>query len=477
MFTFADIIEALANARPESLTQELTEAVIDSRLASAGSLFVAIAGENVDGHSYIGTAFANGAKAALAERPVQGNWLTLDLRHGAPDTPTLATAAGWQGPVCFVVGNSVAALQAIAAHHRRKYTPRVVGITGSVGKTTTKELVAQVLAQKFITQKTEGNFNNEIGLPMMLLKLRPDTEMMVLEMGFYVPGEIKLLCDIARPHVGVFTLIGSVHAERAGSKETIALGKGELAEALPPAPHGVCILNADDPYIMGMAPRTRAHLFTYGLTPHADLYATDVQGLGLEGIRCTLHHNGQSHPVQVPMPGKHSVGAVLRATAVALCEGMEWPQIIAGLQQKQKAIRLAPLQLDNGTLIIDDSYNANPESTTAALDLLGELPGRRIAVLGDMLELGQYEQQGHQQVGQKAAQTAQYLLTLGQRARTIAAAAIAAGMPADSVFQTETLDELLAALRPLLRGSETVLIKGSAGMGMKRVVSALENGS
>ena len=259
--------------------------------------------------------------------------------------------------------------------------------------------------------------------------------------------------------------------------EIIAQGKGELAEALPPAPQGLCILNHDDPLIMGMAPRTKARIFTYGLTPDADLWASDIEGHGLDGISCTLHYQSQSYKLDVPMPGKHSVGAILRAAAVAINEGLTWQQIIAGLTQKQKAIRLAPKKLANGTLIIDDSYNANPESTTAALDLLAELPGRRIAVLGDMLELGQYETQGHTQVGQKTAKSAQFLFAFGPRSAITAQAAITAGMPADSVFHTESLEELLTHLRPQLHGSETVLIKGSLGMGMKRVVSALENGS
>lgn len=477
MLSFSEIIQALTQSRPEMIDKKITEAVIDSRTAVAGCLFVAIKGENTDGHDFVPQAFANGAVAALVDKWIEsptGGFFTIDLRAGAASTAALAEMNQTTLPICFLVENSVEALQKLAQFHRGKFTPRVIGVTGSVGKTTTKELIAQVLGQKYRTQKSQGNFNNEIGLPLSLLKLQAETEELVLEMGFYVPGEIKLLCDIARPHIGVFTLIGTVHAERAGSMEVIAQGKGELAEELPAAPEGVAILNLDDPYIMKMSSRTKARIFTYGTSSQANLWADEIVGLGLAGIRCTLHYAGESHTVSVPLPGKHSVGTVLRATAVALVEGLTWPQIVAGLEEKHQPIRLSPKKLANGTLIIDDSYNANPESTVAALDLLGEIPGRRIAILGDMLELGQYEQDGHQRVGEKAAQVAEILLTMGKRAHRIASAARQAGMAVDKVFETENLDELLTLTRSLITGNEVILIKGSAGMGMKRVVEALE---
>lgn len=477
MLSFSEIIQAITPSRPVMINKSITEAVIDSRAATPNCLFVAIKGENVDGHDYLSAAFQNGAAAALIEHPVEAAsqpFLTIDLRHPAATPIDFALIEATTMPVCFLVDNSVTALQRIAHFYRQKFTPRVIGVTGSVGKTTTKELIAQVLQQKYRTQKSEGNFNNEIGLPLSLLKLQPNTEELVLEMGFYVPGEIKLLCDIAKPHIGVFTLIGTVHAERAGSLEIIAQGKGELAEELPAAPQGVAILNLDDPFISKMGARTRARVFTYGTTPQADLWAEDIQGFGLDGVQCTLRYAGESHTVQVPLPGKHSVQTILRATAVALVEGLTWPQIIAGLQQKHEAIRLSPKKLANGTLIIDDSYNANPDSTVAALDLLSELPGRRIAILGDMLELGQYETEGHQKVGVKAAKVATLLLTMGKRAHLIAQAARDAGMAAENVFETENIDTLLAHTRSLIKGNEVILIKGSAGMGMKRVVTALE---
>ena len=402
MLTLADILEALTGLRPVISALVITEAAIDSRQIIPGGLFVAIPGERVDGHNYVTQAFQAGAVAALIEHEIEEPFNLVDTRPGHWHGQELRL----QTPVCILVENTVQALQKIATFWRRKLSLRVIGVTGSVGKSTTKEAIAQVLSQRYKTLKSLANLNNEIGLPLNVLRLTPGHQYAVLEMGFYVPGEITQLCEISLPQVGVLNNIGTVHAERAGSQEIIAQGKGELVEALPPAPEGIAILNYDDPFIRPMNSRTRARVFYYGMDPVADLWADSVEGLGLEGIRLRLHHRKETLFVRVPMIGRHSVHTVLRAAAVGLVEGLTWDEIVRGLQESQAQLRMVAVRAENGALILDDTYNASPESVLAALNLLEELKGRRIAVLGDMLELGQYERAGHEKVGARAAEVA-----------------------------------------------------------------------
>jgi UDP-N-acetylmuramoyl-tripeptide--D-alanyl-D-alanine ligase len=470
MLTFADLIEALTSSRPEMESIFITEAAIDSRQVIPGGLFIAIPGEKVDGHNFVTQAFQRGAVAALIEHEIEEPFAVIDLRNGMQaDGLTRARL-----PVCFLVKNSIAALQQIAAFWRRKLDLRVIGITGSVGKSTTKEAIAQVLSQRYITLKSAANLNNEIGLPLNVLKLTPGHQRAVLEMGFYVPGEIKQLCEIALPQVGVLNNIGTVHAERAGSQETIAQGKGELVEALPAAPEGIAILNYDDPYIRAMNTRTKARVFYYGLTPEAHLWADDVVGMGLEGIRLCLHYKKEALHLRVPMIGRHSVETVLRATAVGLVENLTWDEIVRGLQESQAQLRLSAVRSESGALILDDTYNASPESTLAALNLLEELQGRKIAVLGDMLELGQYEREGHEKVGMRAAQVADVLVTLGLRAHIIAEAARRSGMDKKFILEYEDASETVEWLKKYLASDDVVLIKGSHGLRMDKIVAALE---
>lgn len=471
MLTLVDVLEALTGLRPVINPMVITEAAIDSRQVIPGGLFVAIPGERVDGHNYVAQAFQAGAVVALIEHELAEPIGTLlDVRSGR-----------WNGldgqvdaPVCLLVENTIQALQQIAAFWRRKLNLRVIGITGSVGKSTTKEAIAQVLSQRYTTLKSLANLNNEIGLPLNVLRLTHGHQYAVLEMGFYVPGEIAQLCEIALPQVGVLNNIGTVHAERAGSQETIALGKGELVEALPPAPQGIAILNYDDPFIRPMNSRTQAQVFYYGLDPAADLWADKVEGLGLEGIRLRLHHRKETLFVRVPMIGRHSVHTVLRAAAVGLLEGLTWDEIVRGLQESQAQLRLVAVRAENGALILDDTYNASPESTLAALNLLEELKGRRIAVLGDMLELGQYEREGHEKVGARAAEVADILVTFGVRAHIIAESARRAGMTKPAVHEFEELDAMISWLAKNLTGNDAVLVKGSHSLRLDRVVSALE---
>lgn len=476
MLTLADALEALTTYRPLATTV-ITEAVIDSRQVIPGSLFVAIPGEKADGHDFLEEAFRRGASFALIQRDAVANSAlrTLDLR--AISSIESFPRDGLIPPLCLRVENTVRALQQIARFWRRKLDLRVVAITGSVGKSTTKEMVAEVLSTRYRTLKSPGNLNNEIGLPLTILRMTSGHQRAVLEMGFYVPGEIAFLCDIALPQIGVVTNIGTVHAERAGSQEAIARGKAELVQALPPAPDGTAILNFDDPWVRQMEEKTKASVFFYGLSREANLWADNVVGLGLEGIRFRLHYQGETLHVRIPLIGRHSVHTALRAAAVGLVEGMNWQEILEGLNQGHTQLRLAAVRSQTGALLLDDTYNASPESMLAALTLLDELEGRKVAVLGEMLELGPYERGGHEMVGLRAAQVANLLLTLGERAHMIAEAARRAGMKKSAVIEFDELDPLLDWLKNNLTREDTVLIKGSHGLRMDRITSMLESRS
>lgn len=468
MLKLSDVLEALTNLRMETNTPVITEAVIDSRQVIPGSLFIAIPGERVDGHDFLADAFKRGATFALIEQDVDASFRALDLRAGL----SADSIHDLIPPLCLRVENTVIALQQIARFWRRKLDIRVIGITGSVGKSTTKEVVAEVLSQRYRTLKNPGNLNNEIGLPLSILKLGSDYQCAVLEMGFYVPGEIALLCDIAQPQVGVVTNIGTVHAERAGSQEAIAQGKSELVQALPE--DGVAILNFDDPWVRKMEEKTRAQVFFYGLSPEAELWADNVESHGLGGIRFRLHYKRETLHVRVPLIGRHSVHTALRAAAIGLVEDLTWQEIFEGLNQKHTQLRLVVVRSKTGALILDDTYNASPESMLAALNLLDELDGRKIAVLGDMLELGQYERLGHEMVGRRAAQVADTLLTLGTRAHIIAEAARRAGLKKSSILEFEELEPITDWLNENLTKNDSVLIKGSHGLRMDHIVNVLE---
>jgi UDP-N-acetylmuramoyl-tripeptide--D-alanyl-D-alanine ligase len=469
MLTLADVLDALTGVRSTLADQIITEATVDSRQAIPGSLFVAMPGEHVDGHDFVEVAFKRGAILALVQKDLSNNLPVVDLRGEI----ALEAITAMQVPFCLRVSNTLEALQQVAHYWRRKLNVRVIGITGSVGKSTTKELISEVLSQRYRTLKNLGNLNNEIGLPLTLLSLSEVHERAVLEMGFYVPGEIEMLCKLALPQVGVITNIGTVHAERAGSVEAIARGKAELVQCLPP--DGWAVLNYDDPLVREMAGKTQAHVFFYGLDPQANLWADNIDGLGLDGIRFELHYHDEVLHLHVPMIGRHSVQTALRATAVGLVEGLTWQEIIEGLHSSTTQLRLVAMRTQSGAMILDDTYNASPDSTLAALTLLGELDGYRLAVLGDMLELGPYEKQGHEMVGARVAEIVDELVTVGERARTIASSARQAGLQKKAITEFENVHEVAEFLQQRLTARHVVLIKGSRGMRMDRIVSALES--
>jgi UDP-N-acetylmuramoyl-tripeptide--D-alanyl-D-alanine ligase len=471
MLTISLAIQAITGEKPHGDDKIIRDAVIDSRHSTPGSMFIALPGENVNGHEFVNEAFAGGSIVALIDEEMSGEYQTIDLRNGWVANRQLELG---DYPVSLLVDDSLKAMQAVAKFWRKQVDTKVIGITGSVGKSTTKEVIAEVLSRRYKTLKSPGNLNNEIGLPLTLLKLTPAHERAVLEMGFYVPGEIEFLCDLAIPQVGVVTNVGTVHAERAGTIDDIARGKSELVKSLPGAPDGLAILNFDDPLVRKMESVTEAAIFSYGLSPDCDLWADNVVGLGLDGIRFRLHFRNEVIHLRVPMIGRHSVHTALRAAAVGLNDGLSWQGIVDGLQSGKTQLRLVAVRSESGAIILDDTYNASPESTLAALNLLEDLDGNKIAVLGDMLELGQYERQGHEMVGARVAEVADELVTIGERAKWIAGSAAQAGLKTDNITEFESAEESVDYLRDHLKPRDVVLVKGSRGMQLEVIVAALE---
>ena len=383
-----------------------------------------------------------------------------------------ASSARQPGSVGLLVPDVLWGLQDMAGSWRRQHPGcRVVGVTGSVGKTSTKEAIAAVLSHRHRVLKSEGNYNNEIGLPLTLLQLETDHSRVVLEMGMYAEGEIARLVEIARPSMGVVTNVGPVHLERLGSMEAVARAKAELPQGLPR--DGVLILNGDDPRVRAMARETPAStIITYGLRSDCSLRAEKVESHGLGGIEAHFRYHGQVWPIRLPWLGRHNVYVALAAAAVGVAEGLPWEDIAAGLRECTSLGRLRVVSGVAGTTILDDTYNASPASTLANLDLLAELAGRRVAVLGDMLELGSYEEEGHRAVGRRAAEILDLLVTIGPRARWIAEEAQSLN-PALTVQIQEDRRGVAAWLRQRLRAGDYVLVKGSRATALEEVVAAL----
>jgi UDP-N-acetylmuramoyl-tripeptide--D-alanyl-D-alanine ligase len=469
---------------------EIGSAVIDSRLASPGCLFIALRGERHDGHDFVGEAIAKGAVAIIAEQKPSARCMAVLAGAGGAEVEQQSRDAAVSGeglglPLCLIVPDSLSALQQVAAYWRRQQQVRVIGITGSVGKTTSKEVIAAVLSQRFCTLKSEGNYNNEIGLPLTLLSLRARHERVVLEMGMYDLGEIAQLAKISLPLVGVINNVGPTHLERLATIERIAQAKAELAQALPAADKGgVAVLNADDPWVRAMSSQTEARVFTYGLDVEADLWVDNIESEGLEGLRFRFHHGKEIIHARVPMLGRHSVHTALRAASVGLVEGLSWEEIMHGLRDQAAQLRLVAVPGPKGSTILDDTYNASPASCIAALNLLEELGerdggGRKIAVLGDMYELGSYEEEGHKIVGRRARDAADILVAVGHLGRMIGEEALKVGMPAASVHLVKTNAQAVDLLRALIEPGpvgDKILVKGSRGMAMEEIVAALHEG-
>jgi len=470
MLTLSHVLKALAPSAEYQVRQdfEISGGCIDSRCAFEKGLFVALSGENTDGHQYVDQAFANGAVLALTDHAIESRYPVVDLNQPRFELPA-------NTPFSLQTANALQALQTLAKYWRRQHNLVVIGITGSVGKSSTKELTASILSNHLKTLKNQGNMNNEIGLPLTLLSLTEKHKVAVLEMGFYVAGEIKLLCDIAQPQVGIVTNIGTVHAERAGTIEAIAQGKAELVESLPASPLGLAILNYDDPFVKDMADLTQARVFYYGLDPQADLWADEIESRGLEGIRCRMHLRDESLYFTAPLIGRHSVYTMLRAAAVALNLGMGWDSIFDGFKDNRVELRIVTTRTKTGALLIDDTYNASPDSTMAALNLLDDLTGRKVAVLGDMLELGRYEEAGHNKIGMRASEVADEIVLVGTRSLITRDAALENGFPAGNIHWFSDSIGATDYLRENLKSGDIALVKGSHSMHMEKIITALED--
>jgi UDP-N-acetylmuramoyl-tripeptide--D-alanyl-D-alanine ligase len=427
----------------------VTAVCTDSRKLKAGDLFVALRGASFDGHQFIEAAARLGAVAAVVDS---------------------MPAAVPEGLGIILVPDTLAALQAMAAGYRRRLPLQVVAITGSNGKTSTKDLTAGVLSEHFQVTKTEGNFNNHIGLPLTMLRARGSDQIGVFEIGMNHPGEIAPLAALAGPDVAIITNIGIAHIEFMGTRDAIALEKGALAEALNPS--GTVILNADDEYTESIASRTKADVLTAGLG-RGDVRASDLRP-HFGGTKFRLHAHGRCVEAEIPIPGEHMVSNALLAVGAGIVFGLSLEECAEGLKKIQLTRGRLEQKVIRGIQVIDDTYNANPDSMAAALRTLATMPaaGRRIAVLGRMGELGVESERGHRQVGEVAAREhIDCVIGVGAEAEWIADAAWNGGV--EKVVKTGDTGEATKALRELAKPGDVVLVKGSRAAKMEQIVEGL----
>ena len=433
---------------------EISGVSTDTRAIGPGNLFVALRGERFDGHDFLPEAAARGARAAVVERA-----------QGASPGPLPR----------LVVEDTLRALGAVARFHRRRFSVPVVGVTGSNGKTTTREMIAAILGAMGPVLRNEGNLNNEVGVPLTLLKLSGEHRFAVIEMGMNHPGEIARLAAIAEPRVGVVTLAAPAHLEGLGTIEAVADAKAELYQGLPD--DGVAVANADDPRLLkrALASGRRLLTFTAGPERRGDVVVLEIVSQGADGLRAVLGIGNRSVPVHMPaLVGAHNALNAAAAAATAVALGATDREIARGLHEVRPVGRRLRLEtLPSGLCLLDDCYNANPASMSAALRTLSDLAeGRdRAAVLGDMLELGTFEGEAHRALGEEAARAGlRRLAAFGPRSRLTAQAARAAGLCA---FHTEDIDELVGWVQTGVVPPAVLLVKGSRGMKLERLVEAL----
>ena len=422
---------------------------IDSRAVAPGMLFVALAGTRTDGHRYVGEAIRRGAGGALVAQ--------------LPENPP--------GNVAIIrVPDTLRAFHRLARAVRDRQGLRVIGITGSVGKTSTKEMAAAVAGRAFRTARTPENWNTEFGVPLVLTNLPADREVAVLELAMRGPGQIRELIAICAPNIGVVTNVGESHMDFFPSREALAAAKGELVEGLPA--DGVAVLNAEDPLVMSLAPRTPARILSFGCLA-GDVRAEEIQVLPQRGSRFRLRTPAGDAPVILRVPGRHSVLNALAAAAAGLALGIDPATIAGGLEEVPPLpMRLELLRVGQITLL-NDVYNSSPQSVSAALDALDEIEGApRVAVLGDMKELGAHAAEAHQRVGREVARRRiDLLVAFGPLAADLAAAARAVGGP--RVVHSTTLDAVVTLLRRELVPGAVALVKGSRAMEMEQIAQAL----
>jgi len=431
----------------------LTGVAVDSRAARPGDLFVALTGERTDGHRFIGDAVRRGASAVLAREDA--------------DVPDGTTAVRVDDPI--------AGLQRLAAGIRTRMTARLVAITGSSGKTITKELTAAVSRARFATVASEASFNNEIGVPLTILAAGVDTEVVVAEVGSRGVGHIEALMPVLRPDVSVVLNVGPAHIGLFGSMENVRIAKGELVEGL--APEGVAVLNADDAAVAEMASRTRGRTVTFGTGAGADVRAEDVTLSGDGTASFTLVSDGGRAEVSMRIPGEHLVSDALAAAAAGLVLGVATDEAAAALSSADGPMwRMQMVYAPEGWRVLNDAYNANPASTAAALKTLVTIGrGRRTwAVLGTMAELGEFSTAEHDRIGRLVVRLGvSRLIVIGEHARPLYEAARFEGMTLEEAGLVADTDEAVAMLRASLAPGDVVLVKASRAAGLERVALAI----
>jgi len=436
--------------------------VIDSREATPGCIFVALPGEQADGHDFLQSALDGGARVLLVTRPLG-------------EIVSVAEEAKRRGAVLIRVDDALRAIQDLALWHRNRLHATVIGITGSTGKTTSKDFITAVLRTSLRVVSTTGNRNNELGMPLTLLSAGSESDVVVLEMGMRGLGQIARLAEIARPDVGLVTNVGTSHLEILGTQDAVAAAKGELVRSVPA--EGAVFLNGDDAYSDALAMDSAAPVTTYGLDERCKVRAVDVQLDELSRACFKLVSPEGSASVSLPIPGRHNVYNALAAAAVGLHVGVPLDRVVAGLSQARiTSMRMETFTTAGGITVVNDSYNANPSSMRAAIETLATMQstGRRIAVLGDMAELGSLSELAHFELGESFSELPiQLLVTVGPRAKRIGDGAIAAGRERDSVYTCATADEASEVLDDLLESGDIILVKASRVMGLERVVEGI----
>ena len=432
----------------DKLNMEVTGVAIDSRKIEDGFLFVPIKGARVDGHSFIPQVMANGALCTLSEVTLE------DATY-----PYILVASTEQ------------ALKDIAEHYRLALDIKVVGITGSVGKTSTKEMIASVLSQKYNVLKTAGNFNNEIGLPLTIFNIRDEHEVAVLEMGISDFGEMHRLAKIARPDICVITNIGLCHLENLGDRDGILKAKTEMLDFAKP--NATIILNGDDDKLITVKEWDGCAPLYFGLSTEMQAYAKDIHSLSLKGTACTICLGDNSFDVTIPIPGHHMVYNALCGALVGSELGLSTNEIKTGIEALLPVSGRNNLIDTDSLLIIDDCYNANPISTKASLDVLATADSRKVAILGDMFELGENEEELHYEVGKHAGEKQiDLVICIGNLSKNTANGA---SQGSTQVCHFQTKEEFLLQMETLLKKGDTILVKASHGMHFPEIVEKLKN--
>ena len=433
----------------DCLQKEAESIVTDSRKAAPGCLFVPIVGERVDAHTFIPQVMEAGALATLSERVLDD-----------ADFPYI------------LVESSLQAIKDIAEFYLEELEVPVVGITGSVGKTSTKEVIASVLKEKYRTLKTQGNFNNELGLPLTVFRLRPEDDIAVLEMGISDFGEMSRLAKIAKPDTAVITNIGTCHLENLGDRDGVLKAKTEVLDFLQPCGH--MVLNGDDDKLCTVTEHKGIRPVFFGLDPKFDVYADEIVSRGLKGMSCRIHLGEKSFQVDIPMPGRHMIYNALAAAAVGRIYGLTTEQMKRGIESLQPVSGRFKMIETEKFLIVDDCYNANPMSMKASLDVLKDGSGRRVAILGDMGELGENEVQLHEEVGVHAGNCGiDVCICVGKLCSHMAKKAQETN-PSLKVIYEPDRESLLNNLSGYVQNGDTILVKASHFMKFEEIVEKLQ---